>query len=205
MKTSETINELAKALAAAQGEMKNATLNRVNPHFKNRYADLAAIRDAVVPAMSKHGLAVTQTTDLTDAGFLLTTRVSHLSGQWMESVYPLAVNPNPQAMGSQLTYARRYSLSAIAGISADEDDDAEIATANKPANGNGHAVASGKITADQAKAIRSALVEAEADEVRFASYMGVKTIEEIPAAGYARAMESLGAKKAKVARAGKAA
>lgn len=195
MKTSEATNELSKALAAAQGEMKNAALNRVNPHFKNRYADLAAIRDAVVPAMSKHGLAVTQTTDLSSEGFFLTTRVSHASGQWMESVYPLAVNPNPQAMGSQLTYARRYSLSAIAGISADEDDDAEIAVANK--NGAGPAIVAGKITPDQVKAIRAAIAEAEADEARFVAYLKVPSVEDILAKDYDRAIGSLGAKLAK--------
>ena len=56
MRTSETINELAAALAAAQGEMQNAAMSAENPHFKSRYADLAAIRNATIPALSKNGL-----------------------------------------------------------------------------------------------------------------------------------------------------
>ena len=58
---SDSIGKLAEALAAAQGEMKNAPLNKVNPHFKSKFADLASIRDASTPALSKHGIAVTQT------------------------------------------------------------------------------------------------------------------------------------------------
>lgn len=125
---SEQINELAAALAKAQGDMKNAALNRTNPHFKSRYADLAAIRDAVIPALTKHGLALVQYTDWTADGLTLRTRLTHASGQWIESTYPLpVVLDKPQAMGSALTYARRYSMAAMCGISAEEDDDANAA------------------------------------------------------------------------------
>lgn len=116
---------LAQALAAAQAEMKNAPLNKVNPHFKSKYADLAAIRDSVTPALAKHGIALTQTPEFRgEAWMLVTTLRGH--GETIEAVYPLSID-KPQAMGSQLTYARRYSLSAICGISADEDDDGNAA------------------------------------------------------------------------------
>jgi hypothetical protein len=140
MRTSTEINELAKALAAAQGEIKNAHLNKVNPHFKSRYADLAAIRDAVIPALSKHGIAVMQTTqqDIFNEnvpGFVVLTTLVHSSGQWIESEYPIPlVVDKPQIMGSAYTYARRYSLAAICGIAAEEDDDANAA---QQSNGNG--------------------------------------------------------------------
>jgi hypothetical protein len=129
MHASEQTDQLAAALALAQGEMKNATLNKSNPHFKSRYADLAAVRDASVPALAKHGLALTQTTEFDDAGrFILVTRLAHKSGQWERSVYPLPLCVDkPQAMGSALTYARRYAWAAMVGISADEDDDANEA------------------------------------------------------------------------------
>lgn len=126
MRTSEQINELAAALALAQSEMKNAKLNRQNPHFKSRYSDLAEIRDTVTPALSKNGIAVVQGTDMTEMGILVVTRLIHKSGQWIESRFPIAQD-KPQAMGSSYTYAKRYSLSAICNISADEDDDAEVA------------------------------------------------------------------------------
>ena len=188
MRTSEQIDALSKALAAAQGEMENAILNRINPHFKSKYADLAAIRDAVIPALSKHGLSVAQMTGFEDGSLRLYTRMSHESGQWIESVFPLQVQANPQAMGSQLTYARRYSLSAICGISADEDDDAEIATkesGNKPI---------GNITQDQVEFLQSLVVEVDADLPKFLAYLKVKTLAELPANEYDRAIAALKAK-----------
>lgn len=130
MRTSESINELATALAAAQAEMKNAKLNKTNPHFKSRYADLAEIRDTVTPALSRHGIAVMQGTDMTETGLVVVTKLVHKSGQWIESRFPIAQD-KPQSMGSAYTYARRYSLSAMCAISADEDDDANAAN-DKP-------------------------------------------------------------------------
>lgn len=126
MKSSEAINELAAALASAQAEMKNAKLNKVNPHFKSRYADLAEIRDTVTPALAKHGIAIAQGIDTDGNAIAVTTRLIHKSGQWIESRFPIAYD-KPQAMGSAITYGRRYLLSAICAISADEDDDANAA------------------------------------------------------------------------------
>lgn len=132
MRTSDQIDQLATALAAAQAEMRNATLNKINPHFKSKYADLAGIRDTVTPALAKHGIAVVQGTDTTESGIVVVTRLIHKSGQWMESRFPISYD-KPQAMGSAYTYARRYSLSAICAISADEDDDANAANASEHA------------------------------------------------------------------------
>jgi hypothetical protein len=131
MKHSENMDALASALAKAQLEIKNATLNKVNPHFKSRYADLAAIRDAVIPSLARHGIAMTQTTDFSpDVGFVLITTLTHSSGQFLDSYYPLPNDVSkPQVMGSAMTYARRYSLAAICGIAAEEDDDANAAAA----------------------------------------------------------------------------
>ena len=123
MKTSEQISELAAALAAAQGMMENAIMNRVNPHFKSKYADLAAIFDAARKPLSANGLAIVQT--IGDG--VLHTRLLHTSGQWIASEHPLPMAGRPQEIGSALTYARRYSLSALIGIAADEDDDANAA------------------------------------------------------------------------------
>jgi hypothetical protein len=130
MTTSESINEIAAALAKAQASMKNAALNKVNPHFKSKYADLAGIRDAVVPELAKAGIAMVQAVDVGGDSIVLRTRLLHASGQWIESVCPVAFTGDMQKMGSAITYARRYSLSAICGIAADEDDDANAAVSN---------------------------------------------------------------------------
>jgi hypothetical protein len=122
---SEQTNELSAALAVAQGAMKAATFNKINPHFKNRYADLAAVVDAIRGPLASNGLSYTQTTEIREGGFVLVTTLRHASGQWVASEYPLPAGAKPQELGSALTYARRYSLSAIACIAADDDDDAE--------------------------------------------------------------------------------
>lgn len=129
MKTSELINELAAALAKAQAEMKNAAMNRINPHFKSKYADLASVRDAVTPALAANGIALVQSMSATgDGQVLVHTRLMHSSGQWMESVLPIYSDVGkPQVLGSALSYARRYSLSAICNIASEDDDDANMA------------------------------------------------------------------------------
>lgn len=120
----------------AQAELKNASLNKINPHFRSKYADLAEIRDTVMPTLTKHGLGIIQFTRVTDLGFFLVTRLIHTSGQFIEGEFPLPVDVNkPQSLGSAITYARRYGLSAICGITADEDDDGNAAQEN--ANGGG--------------------------------------------------------------------
>lgn len=130
---SDQTNELATALAKAQGEMKAAIFNRINPHFKNRYADLAAILEAVRGPLSKNGLSITQTiAPYNENGLYLHTMLRHSSGQWVQSIYPLPVGGRPQEFGSALTYARRYSLSSIVGIAAEDDDDANAAQNGKP-------------------------------------------------------------------------
>lgn len=129
MTTSEQIDQIATALAKAQAAMKNAPLNKVNPHFKSKFADLASVRDTVIPALTTNGISVVQTLE----PGRVQTRLLHASGQWIESACPIPDSQNMQQMGSAITYARRYSLSAICGIAADEDDDANaIAQPSKP-------------------------------------------------------------------------
>ena len=132
--TVEEQDELNDAFALAQAEMPNAALNKVNPHFNSRYADLASIREATLPALTKHGLSIRQFCELSDDGakLVLVTRLAHKSGQYEDSRYPIALD-RPQAMGSSLTYARRYNWAAICGVGSEEDDDAEEAEREAPA------------------------------------------------------------------------
>lgn len=121
------INELAAALAKAQGKIVGALKDSENPFFKSKYADLASCWDACRAQLSENGLAVIQTTDvIRDTVFVVTT-LTHSSGQWVRGILPVkAKDDSPQAQGSGITYARRYALAAIVGV-AQVDDDAESA------------------------------------------------------------------------------
>jgi hypothetical protein len=125
------MSEFVKDLAAAQAEMGNAAYNKVNPHFKSKYADLAGVREATLPILTKYGFAVIQTTFYLDGILFLKTELAHKSGDNRVSEYPIAPG-TPQQQGSALTYARRYSWSAITGIASEEDDDGNAATQTKP-------------------------------------------------------------------------
>jgi hypothetical protein len=131
---SEQTNELAAALAKAQGAMENAKLNKANPYFKSKYADLASVIDAIKKPLADNGLGYMQITvirgTLEQPEFVLHTILLHSSGQSIRSEYPLPMMPDkPQVMGSAITYARRYALAALCGVAAEEDDDANAAQA----------------------------------------------------------------------------
>lgn len=134
---SDQINELAGALAKAQSEIMPALKDSKNPFFKSTYADLASIWSACKDPLSKNGLAIIQTMDVNgDQHFLITT-LAHASGQWIRSYLPIInEKQNAQGFGSAITYMRRYALSAIVGVTADEDDDGNAACKPKEAKRN---------------------------------------------------------------------
>ena len=125
---SDSIDQIAKALSAAQGMIQGASKNSENPHYGHNYADLASVWDACRDALSKNNLAVFQTTRRTTQGIVLVTRLVHSSGQWVQGELPInPVKNDPQGIGSCLTYMRRYSLAAMVGV-APEDDDGNAAS-----------------------------------------------------------------------------
>ena len=125
---SENINELASALSKTQKELTNVSKDAENPYFKSHYATLANCWDSIRDALTKNGLSIVQTTDITDKGLILDTTLLHSSGQWMCSSYPVdPIKKDPQGYGSALSYARRYSLAAMIGL-AQADDDANEAS-----------------------------------------------------------------------------
>lgn len=131
MEMSEQINDLAAALVKAQAQIKPAVKDSTNPHFRSKYADLGAVWDACRAALTANGLSVVQMpTDAGEGRVGLTSMLMHTSGQWMRDTFsaPLQQN-NAQGVGSALTYLRRYGLSALVGIVADEDDDGNAASA----------------------------------------------------------------------------
>lgn len=132
MKTSVEIAEIAKALSVAQSKMKVIKKETENPFFKSKYADLASIMEKTQPLLAEQGLSVTQGASYAqETGWVLITRLSHVSGQFYETMYPLlAKDHSAQAMGSALSYARRYSYSALTGaVAGNDDDDGEGAQA----------------------------------------------------------------------------
>jgi hypothetical protein len=139
MDHSETVTELVAALSKFQGAMKSVSKNAANPYFRMRYADLDAIWDACRKPLADNGLSLVQMTVELDGKLYLETTLYHSTGQYLSGRYPLTpmkqekdvgwvLSNDPQTIGSALTYARRYAMSAMLGISADEDDDAERAT-----------------------------------------------------------------------------
>jgi hypothetical protein len=133
MITSEQINELAAALAKAQGQIQGAVKDSTNPAFKSRYADLASVWDACRVALSLNGLAVLQGPALVGQGVSVTTRLLHSSGQWAESTLVLPMDKaTAQGAGSAITYARRYALAAMVGVAPDDDDDGNAASQTAP-------------------------------------------------------------------------
>ncbi len=133
---SEQINELASALAKAQGEMRAADKNCVNPHFKNRFADLSSIWDAIREPLAKNGLSIMQYVDAMEGrGQVLVTMLTHGSGQWIKSILPLLMTKQDcQGFGSSLSYMRRYGLSALVGVVSDDEEDGNEAAGVIKAN-----------------------------------------------------------------------
>lgn len=136
MNKSDQINELAAALAKAQGEIQGAVKDSKNPFFKSNYADLASVWDACRAPLSKNNLAVIQTTEANEKGqLILKTILAHSSGQWISSDYPIiTAKQDAQGMGSGMTYSRRYALAAMVGI-VQVDDDGELASGRTPGVG----------------------------------------------------------------------
>lgn len=139
MKRSESIDQLAAALAVAQGQMGGALKQSANPFYKSRYADLASVWTACREPLANNGLAVVQSPAIRQPGevaqlagtvapeVVVTTLLMHVSGQWIENTLSMWPKDNsPQAIGSCTSYARRYALAAMVGV-FQADDDAEAA------------------------------------------------------------------------------
>ncbi len=156
---SESIKEIAAALAKAQAKIKGAIKDSSNPYFKSSYADLASVWDACNEQLTANGLSITQTmklhegdSEITETAekkvvkkqkqLMLITTLLHASGEFIRSEYPIKpVKNDPQSHGSAITYARRYCLAAIAGVCALDDDDGGVAT-------TGHTTISNKVLYD---------------------------------------------------------
>lgn len=123
MNKSEQINELAAALVKFHGTATNPKKNSTNPHFKSRYADLAEVISVSRIPLAECGLSIMQFDSFENGLVSVETMLVHISGQWISSVLSLPCQKqDAQGVGSALTYARRYSWSAICGLAQDDDD-----------------------------------------------------------------------------------
>jgi len=124
MRKSESIAKLAEALAIAQKAMTSVKKESDNPFFKSKYADLSSIWEACKDHLNNNGLSVIQTTRIPeDDGIIVETILLHKSGEWMMGeLKMIPVKAGPQAVGSVITYARRYALAAMVGVCPEDDD-----------------------------------------------------------------------------------
>ena len=199
MKSSEQTNEISAALAKAQGALRNPTKDKTaqiksdKGQYSYTYATLADSLEAVREALSANGICLVQPTRMEGEILMVDTRLSHV-GQFFECEFPVIRFPAlPQAIGSALTYARRYALSTMVGI-AGEDDDGAAANGAKV-----EAPPKAFITAEDAEELATLLSELD-EKVQdgFMKYFKVESIGRLPASDYATAMKMLAKKKKQV-------
>jgi len=184
------IKQIASALVKAQKSFAPALKSATNPHFKSKYADLAACVEAVVDALNSEGIMLIQKTHDCESGIKVETVFLHESGEEVSAgiLHVPAPKHDPQGYGSALTYARRYSLMAACGI-APEDDDGNRATAASNA----------KITPEQAVSLKMRIDSTESDLAKFCQAMRVRSLTDLPASQYAKADAMLAKKEAQFA------
>ena len=187
-----TAKTIHSALVAAQKDFAPALKSSNNPHFRSKYADLAACVEAVIDALNKNGIFLMQRTNADAETVSVETVFVHESGEILEAgklTLPVSKR-DAQGFGSALTYSRRYSLIAACGI-APEDDDGNAAVAG------GQPPPSKKrfVTEDQIQQIVDLVDEVGADHQGFLKYMGVTDITQLPADKYGAAIAALNRKK----------
>lgn len=181
---------IATALASAQAKMGKALKSASNPHFGKKYADLASVCDACLPALNDAGIAVIQpTTDDGTNRFVETILIHGESGETLKCRVPLIVQKNDmQGYGSAVTYARRYGLMSMAGIAPEDDDGNAAAKAAPPKE-----EAPRLISADQYQVLRTKADEAGVEHDAIAAAYQAPRLAELKAGDYDRAIKKLDA------------
>ena len=188
MKQSEQINELAAALAKAQAVMPKAKMSGVNSRFADKatgktgaYATLDDIRDAVKDTLTANGISYTQHPYAINGEVGVETMLIHSSGQWMRSRFGVpAAQHNPQAYGSLLTYVRKFALAAAAGVSTQEDTDADEVSHEPP---------SPTISVKQVAKIQNLLAAKKIDEKRILKWKNLNNLTELSLSDFDAACE----------------
>tara|TARA_B110000261_G_C13017695_1_gene330783 strand:- start:185 stop:781 length:597 start_codon:yes stop_codon:yes gene_type:complete len=173
MKTSNEINEIAKALSLAQSEMSGATKQSTNPFYKSNYSDLASVMQAISLPFSAHGLCFVQGAEANEQRVSVTTRIIHTSGQWLEATTELPpTKADAQGWGSAITYAKRYGLQALCGVpSVDDDGQEAVKRVAKPK--------ATPINKKQAEEINLLIEDTGTDKVEFLNYYSTRAGSKI--------------------------
>jgi hypothetical protein len=147
------MSELAVALAKVQASLPKIAKNEKadTGKYVYTYASLADISEQVLPLLAKHGLSFACMPTLSEGGsFVLRYRLMHAEGEALEGEYPLPVQGGPQAQGSAITYARRYTLTALVGVAPEDDDGQAAQQAAVPAKKTAKKTSAKKVVADPA-------------------------------------------------------
>lgn len=173
------MKNIASAFVKAKKEFSPALKCSTNPHFKSKYADLAACLEAVNDALLNNGIAVYQETSEDATGVTVETVFIHESGETMRcgKLHVPAAKQDPQGYGSALTYCRRYSLMASCGIAPEDDDGNHASKPVKP-------VAPSYIDADKIANITALADEVKVDVAKILKTLDVKSLAEIPMIAY---------------------
>lgn len=157
MKMSENISQLATSLSKAQGEIDDATKKGINPAFRSKYADLAAVRGVIREPLAVNDLSVVQFPRTVQGGVEVETMIVHKSGEFMSETLFMPVSKyDAHGIGSGITYARRYGLMSLLCLAADDDDGnaaVEKAPAKEPAP------VTKKLSKDELAALAAAAME----------------------------------------------
>ncbi len=180
MRKSDQINEIAKALAKAQGEMKTAEKDSTNPHFRSRYCSLDAIYEACTQALSINEVSRVQDLTSNDKGVFVETILLHSSGQWLE-FGPLFIpcsKFDAQAYGSAFKYCERYALCAAIGIQTGElDDDGNSAMPKNKVEETKTEIKEGLISDAQLKYLRSLITPSQ--ETSIIEFYKIKDLSQL--------------------------
>lgn len=131
MNRSETLNKLAPALLSAQKQIDKVIKTDNNPYYKSKYAGLPSVIEACKPQLNAAGIVVVQSNGKDEHGQYVETTLLHESGEWVNSrTYLILAKQDMQGLGSAITYSRRFDISALVFLAAD-DDDGNTASGNK--------------------------------------------------------------------------
>ena len=177
------MKELFTAYAKALPEIEGALKDSLNPHFKNKYADLSSVTNAIKPALAKYGLSFVQISHIAEGGACVETLIMHTSGESLSCgmFYAPATKNDAQGYGSAFTYARRYSLSAAFGV-CPEDDDGNAAS-QRPQRPQ---PSREKITPEQVKELLALIEKNERDLVNLCLYLKINNLGELPVSEFER-------------------
>jgi len=190
MNRSEDITKLMPAVGAVSHAVQKVQRDGTNPHFKSKYVTLEALMDAVRDPLLANGITLLQWFDKTDGNKVdLITGLFHTSGQFIESVLSIPLDKkNAQAVGSAITYGRRYSISSLLGIVDTNDDD-----------GNKASEEIRYISTQQATNILTLIKDVGADEPKFRAWIkesfNADTLGRIPESALNTVLSTLEAKR----------